>query len=72
MTVEHSVKQAAIDAGTAGGVISMPLWVQQMEGWIQFVLYIGGALLLGFRIWLAFKEHRRLSAKDVIETIGDN
>jgi hypothetical protein len=72
MAVDHPLKQAAIDASITGGAVTMPLWVQSMEGWIQFALYIGGAVLLAFRLWLALREHRRLSLRDIVDSADGN
>lgn len=69
MSVDHSIKQAVIDTGATVGAFSMPLWIQRFEGWIQFGLYIGAALLLGFRFYIAWREHKKLKASDFLDDL---
>ena len=48
-----------IDAAAGGGAISLPFWVQSVNVVAQEFLIIGGVILLGLRIALAFRAWRR-------------
>jgi hypothetical protein len=45
-----------IDSALAGGVMSMPLWAVGLNEWALLFLHIGGAILVGYRLWVMIRE----------------
>jgi hypothetical protein len=52
--LDHS--NLVIDAVVAASVISSPLWVQQIEIWLQFFTVVGGFLLVAWRLWVVRQD----------------
>jgi len=55
MTDDHNTN-LVIDSALAGGVMSMPLWATGLNGWAELFLHLGGAVLIGYRLWVMIRE----------------
>jgi hypothetical protein len=49
---------AAIDGAAALVAVTMPLWVQYVIVWAQALIVLGGVVLLGLRIAIAWRDLR--------------
>jgi len=47
--------QNTIDATLGGGTVSAPIWLQHFDIYVATLLAVGGAVLLGLRIWIAIR-----------------
>ena len=60
----HSkTSKEAIDGGLATGSITVPVWLQHLEGWMQFAAVALGLVLLIYRIWATRLEIRAHEAR---------
>lgn len=53
----------AIDGSLATGSITVPVWLQHLEGWMQFAAVTLGLVLLIYRIWATKLEIRATQAR---------
>lgn len=53
----------AIDGGLATGGITIPVWLQHLEGWMQFLAVTLGLVLLIYRIWATHLEVKARQAQ---------
>jgi hypothetical protein len=60
METDHNTN-LVIDSAIAGGVISMPLWAAGLNGWAELFMHVGGALLVGYRVWIMIREIKNRS-----------
>ena len=45
-----------IDSAVAGGVMTMPVWAVGLNEWALLFLHLGGAILVGYRLWVMIRE----------------
>lgn len=53
----------AIDGSLATGSITVPVWLQHLEGWLQFLAVTLGLVLLIYRIWATRLEIKARQAR---------
>jgi ABC-type Na+ efflux pump permease subunit len=51
-----STKVPLVDGAAVAATVSSPLWMQHFEIWAQFVLTVGGLILLTVRLTIAVVE----------------
>lgn len=51
------------DMSVATTVITTPLWLHALDGWLQFFLAAGGLVLLILRILVTWRDYRRKPPK---------
>lgn len=61
-----SMKNVVIDTGVGIGSMTAPWWLSAVEVWAQAFLVLGGALIMGIRVFIIVRELRRHRAN------GDN
>ena len=55
MSQDHSTN-LMIDSAVAGGVMTMPVWAVGLNEWALLFLHLGGAILVGYRLWVMIRE----------------
>jgi len=55
MDQEHNTN-LMIDSTIAGGVVTMPMWAVGLNGWAELFLHLGGAVLIGYRLFVMIRE----------------
>lgn len=55
MSQDHSTN-LMIDSAVAGGVMTMPMWAVGLNEWALLFLHLGGAILVGYRLWVMIRE----------------
>ena len=51
--------KVAIDAVTGFSVVSWPLWMQYVQMGVGVFMLFAGAILMGFRLMIAYRDWRR-------------
>jgi hypothetical protein len=54
-----------IDTSTAVGALTSPFWVEWLRQGLDTYVLVGGAVLLTFRILIAFRDYRRKDTPNV-------
>lgn len=55
----EQLSKHALDGAVGGTAVSVPLWIQSIDGWAQLVVAIGGVVLIGLRICIALRDLNR-------------
>jgi hypothetical protein len=55
MDSDHNTN-LVIDSALAGSVMTMPMWAVGLNEWMLLFLHMGGAVLVGYRLWVMVRE----------------
>jgi hypothetical protein len=55
MDSDHNTN-LVIDSVLAGSVMTMPMWAVGLNEWVLLFLHMGGAVLVGYRLWVMVRE----------------
>ena len=59
LTVAAQVLKHAPDGAVGAGALSAPLWMQNVDHWAQFVIFMGGVILIALRVLIALRDLKR-------------
>ena len=55
MTDDHNTN-LVIDSAVAGGVVTMPLWAVNLNGWLHFIMTIVGFFIIMYRLFVLLRD----------------